>query len=67
MTRTYRCRRWKQMQRSNEENGKEVLGFCSYCKREVIKDAPDTLIRKHKAWHEFCWEQKYNRPKECKF
>ena len=54
-----------QTQESN--NGQVVLGFCPYCKEEVVEGEPDTIVRKHKAWHEFCWEQKHNRPKECKF
>ena len=62
---TRRKRRY--MQQRNEKNGKEILGFCHYCKGEVYKDADDTLIRRHKPYHQFCWEQQYNRPKELKF
>ena len=51
----------------NETNGNEIIGWCPYCREEIIRNAPDTIVRKHKAWHEFCWEQKHNRPKECKF
>ena len=56
------------MSQSNEEiNGEEILGYCKYCKREVIKGLPDSIIRRKKVYHEFCWEQEHNRPKELKF
>ena len=56
------------MSQSNEEtNGEVLLGYCSYCHKEVYEGRQDTLIRHKKPYHEFCWEQKYNRPKELKF
>ena len=55
------------MTQTQESNGEIVLGYCPHCKFVVIEGKPDTKIIKRKPWHEFCWEQKHNRPKECKF
>lgn len=57
------------MDQENNESWDEstIVGYCHYCKREVMLQDPEARIGRKKVYHGFCWEQEHDHRKPLKF